>query len=407
MSRLLFLTREVPYPPDSGDRIVTYGFLRALADRGHEVHLLAYARDDDAEAIPGVRDLCGSVVRVAGTDSSLPPTARKVVRAALGRSDVMGMFDAEAFRDAAARRIATLSPDVVVGQHPYLARAFRDDDVRAAAARADARLVTSAHVVEFEAHRLHRAVASDPRTRAELALELPRLRREELATYQTSDRVVVLGDRDRQCLEARVTTPVYTQRVALDAAEYDPAERPVDGERLLFFGSYEWFPNEDAVEAFVDGPWPRIREAHPDAEFVVAGRGATDAVRAVGERPGVTFVGEIDDVGAAVRDAAVVVAPLRIGGGVRIKILESMAWATPVVSTRRGVEGVDATPGDDILVSDDWEEFAADVNRLLDDPDERARIGANARATIEETYAPDRAGAELEENLGLRVGLRG
>lgn len=401
MSRVLFLTREVPYPPDSGDRIVTYGFLRALAERDHEVHLLAYARDDDDEAVSGLRDVCASTVRVEGTSSPLPPTARKVVRAALGRSDVMEMFDAEAFRDAAARRITTLSPDVVVGQHPYLARAFRDDDVRAAAARADARLVTSAHVVEFAAHRLHRATATDAKTRAELSLELPRLRREELGTYQASDRVLVLGDRDRDRLAERITTPVFRQRVALDADEYEPSERPVDGKRLLFFGSYEWFPNEDAVTTFADGPWSRIRKAHPDAEFVVAGRGATDAVRSLGDRSGIEFVGEVDDIGAAVRDAAVVLAPLRIGGGVRIKILESMAWAAPVVSTRQGFEGVDAEPGEDLLVADDWDGFVTDVNRLLDNPDERARLAVNARETIAEGYAPDDVAAELGRNLGL------
>lgn len=402
MSRVLFLAREVPYPPNAGDRIVTHGFVRALAERGHEVHVLAYARPDDAEAVEGLREDCASVVRVEGADSPLPPTVRKAARAARGRSDVMEMFYAASFRDAAARRIETLSPDAVVAQHPYVAQFFRDDPVVEAAATADARLVTSAHVVEFAAHRLHRAAADDPKTRAELALEIPRLRREELAAYRASDRVLVLGEADRRRLADRVTRPVRRQRVALDAAAYDPADRPTDGKRLLFFGSYDWFPNEDGALAFADEAWPRVRAAHPDAEFVVAGRGATDEVRALGDRPGVEFAGEVADLAGLVRDAAAVVAPLRVGGGVRVKILESMAWATPVVSTRRGFEGVDATPGEDLLVADDWDEFVEGVNRLLDAPDERTRLAANARETIAETYAPEAVGAELEANLGLR-----
>ena len=402
MSRVLFLAREVPYPPNAGDRIVTHGFVRALSARGHEVHVLAYARGDDGAAA-SVRDRCASVVRVDGTSSPLPPTARKAVRAALGRSDVMEMFYADAFRDAAARRIETLAPDVVVAQHPYMAQFFRDDAVCEAAARADARLVTSAHVVEFAAHRLHRAAADDPKTRAELAFEIPRLRRDELAAYRASDRVLVLGEEDRERLADRITRPVARQRVALDADgyRYDPDARPTGGKRLLFFGSYDWFPNEDGALAFAEEAWPQIRDAHPDAEFAVAGRGATDAVRALGDRPGVEFVGEVADLAAAVRDAAVVVAPLRIGGGVRIKILESMAWGAPVVSTRRGFEGVDATPGADLLVADDWDGFVERVNRLLGDPDERARLGRSARERIEETYAHETVGAELEENLGL------
>ncbi|GAB3670272.1 glycosyltransferase family 4 protein [Halopiger thermotolerans] len=421
MSTVLFLTRELPYPPNAGDRIVTYGYVRGLAERGHEVHLLTQRSSESAADVATLREHCASIVRVPGDESRLPPTARKVTRAALGRSDVMTMFDSPAFREAVPRRIAALEPDVVVAQHPYIGQVFRDEAVRRAAREAGAGLVTNAHVVEYAAHERHYEYADDPETRAELRLEIPRLRREELATYRASDLTIVLGEEDRRRLQEAGVGPVSRERVGLDLSSYaPPLEADGDGDggdgdgdgadnngradgenHLAFFGSYVWFPNEDAALVFARRVFPRIRERHPDAELALAGRDATDEVRALGDRPGVTFRGEVDDLESFVQAAAAVIAPLRVGGGVRLKILESMAWGAPVVTTRAGFEGVDAVPGEDLLVADDWDAFVDATVRLLRDPAERRRLGANARERIADRYAIDDVAADLEATLGL------
>ena len=436
MATVLILAREVPHPPDAGDRIVTHGFVRGLAERGHEVHAVAYGREPDRERAEALAETAASVRLVPRRKSDLPPRLRKLRNYAAGRSDVMAMFGSPSLTAATRDRIRELEPDAVLAEHPYIGQAFRDSGVHRAAREADATLVTNAHVVEFAVHRRYRDLAADWETRAELALETPRLRREELAAYEASDRVVVLGSEDRRELAAAgVSTPIATQHVALDSEEYETgAARMADGAGavgaaeavdaastrrvsssasaaadaddppdLLFFGSYGWFPNEDAITTFVAEGFPRIRAERPDARLAVAGRNAPESVRALGDRPGVEFVGEIEDLGRAVRDASVVVAPLRIGGGTRLKVLESMAWGAPVVTTTAGFEGVDARPDADVAVAGDWQGFADRTVELLDSPGRRARLSRNARRRVEQVYAPEEAAAELEANLGLRA----
>lgn len=401
MSTVLVLARELPFPPNAGDRIVTYGFLCGLAARGHEVHLLAYGRAGDGPAAERLQETCASVVRVPRPESSLPPTARKLARAGIGRSDVMEMFSSTDFRNAAASRIRALAPAVVLAQHPYMGQVFREPVVERAVAETDARLVTNAHVIEYAAHRRQHEHSDDPLERAMLTLEIPRLRRAELAVYEAADRTLVLGEEDREELRGRVSGPVTCQRVALDVESYTPSTTADHPNHLLFFGSYDWFPNEDAVSFFCESVFPEIRAARPATELVVAGRGAPPAVRALGARPGITVLGEVEDLASLVRSAAVVVAPLRVGGGVRLKVLESMAWGTPVVTSGPGFEGVVARPGEDLLVAADWREFVTETVGLLDDPDERRRIAENARQRIEETYSLSSASGELAANLGL------
>lgn len=447
MSRILVLTRNVPYPPNSGDRIVTYGFLHALHRSGHDVHLLAYGSDDEQRA-DALRSICTSITLVSSTSSTLSPLVRKLVRGVSGRSDVMAMFYAEAFRDALAERVRTLNPDAVLAEHPYMGQFFRESVVERALETTGARPITNAHVIEYVAHEQHREYTNDLRTRMELVLEIPNLRREELAVYNASERVLVLGEEDRAELEDRVAGPVCNQRVALDISAYQTgsevntemristkedgatgsdevdastSNRPDEGvstddegsssgtssrttpnpNRLIFFGSYNWFPNEDAVFYCCRRLLPRIREERPQTELVIAGRDATDEIRALGDRPGVRFVGAVEDLESLVRSAAVVLAPLRIGGGVRLKVLESMAWGKPVVATARGFEGVEADPGEHILVAANSEDFVSKTVHLLKNPDERHRVGHNARRLIEERYAISSVSAELETNLGI------
>lgn len=400
MASVLVVTREPPYPPNAGDRIVTFGFVRALVERGHDVHLLTYDRDGSCPA--ALRSVCESVTVVSQLETRLPPRARKLRHLLTLRSDVMGMFDSTALRDGARRAIRSLAPDAVLAQHPYVGQIFRDDEVRRALRAADSRAVTNAHVVEYAAHERYRRMAEERNRRLELALEVPRLRREELAAYDAADRTLVLGAEDRAELVGRVSGPVRHQHVGLDVAEYAPSERgESNAKRLLFFGSYGWFPNRDAATHLVERILPEIRNRCPDAELALVGRGATEEIRELGERPGVSFVGEVENLDGWVRDASVVVAPLRIGGGTRLKILESMAWGTPVVTTPAGFEGVDARSRVDVAVAETPESFAAATAALLNSAGERRRLGRNARRRIERLYSIRAAGDELESNLGL------
>ena len=163
----------------------------------------------------------------------------------------------------------------------------------------------------------------------------------------------------------------------------------------MFFGAINYFPNHDGVVYFIDEILPIIRAARPKVRFQVLGPGANSEVLA---RAGdsVEILGMVDDVGPFIERAAAVVVPLRLGGGTRLKVVEAMAKAKPIISTRLGAEGIDVVDGTHLLLADEPREFAAAVERVLSDRALADQLGAGARRLAEERYTWQAIGGRLE-----------
>jgi glycosyltransferase involved in cell wall biosynthesis len=164
---------------------------------------------------------------------------------------------------------------------------------------------------------------------------------------------------------------------------------------LVFPGALTYSANFDAVEFFLHKIFPLVKAVRPETILRVTGK--TDGVP-VDRLPldeGVILTGYLDDVRPTVARSRVCVTPLLSGGGTRLKILEAMALGTPVVSTRKGAEGLDVTSGEDILIADGPNEFADAILRLLGDETLRARLVANGRKLVQERYGWNRIGRKL------------
>jgi polysaccharide biosynthesis protein PslH len=146
----------------------------------------------------------------------------------------------------------------------------------------------------------------------------------------------------------------------------------------LFVGAMDWEPNVDAVNYFCADIWPLVLAKVPEARFRVVGRNPDHRVKAL-ESPFIKVTGRVPSVVEHLREGAVVVVPLRVGGGTRIKIYEAMATGKAVVSTSIGAEGLDVHHGSDIVLADDAAMFAESVIQLLQDADARGRLGKSAR----------------------------
>src|SRR5207253_10840240 len=137
--------------------------------------------------------------------------------------------------------------------------------------------------------------------------------------------------------------------------------------------------HEDGIVYFVEAIFPRIRRAVPDVSLTVVGRNPGPRVRRLATHPGVRVTGTVSDVRPYVARAAVCVVPLRVGGGTRLKIFESLAMGKAVVSTSVGAEGLPLVAGEHFLRADDPSDFAHAVVRLLRDRDLRRRLGLTGR----------------------------
>jgi glycosyltransferase involved in cell wall biosynthesis len=156
---------------------------------------------------------------------------------------------------------------------------------------------------------------------------------------------------------------------------------------ILFTGTLDYRANVDAVQWFVHEVLPRIHTSRPDMRFVVVGRNPTAAVKELGERRGVEIVGEVPDVRPWFDGAAAYVVPMRIGGGVRLKLLEALAMGQPVVSTPMGAEGIEGlVSGVHALLADKPDQFASQLLSVLGDEQLADRLGHAGRSFVVGRY---------------------
>ena len=157
---------------------------------------------------------------------------------------------------------------------------------------------------------------------------------------------------------------------------------------LVFTGSMDWMPNEDAILFFAEDILPHLLREVPNVHLSVVGRKPSQCLRNLAEQnPCILVTGEVPDIRPHVRESSVYVVPLRIGGGTRIKIFEAMAMGKAVVSTPVGAEGLPVRHNENIVLAEEPADFAQQVARLLKDRAERERIGRAARVLVEQNYS--------------------
>ena len=228
-----------------------------------------------------------------------------------------------------------------------------------------------------------RQAAHEPNLPKRLAfkLEAAKMTRYEHQAVNRFQHVIAVSEHDKD-LMSKMTAPsrISVVPTGVDLANYAAVagEGHNDGPpQVLFLGSMDWEANIDGVDYFCREVWPAVRAAVPDAKFLVVGRNPSPRVTRWSS-DSVEITGRVESVLPYLRDAAVFVVPLRIGGGTRLKIYEAMAAGKAVVSTTIGAEGLDIHDGKDILLADDEATFAKLVIELLVNHDKRKQLGAEA-----------------------------
>ncbi len=384
---LLFLTSQVPYPPRQGGALRSWGMISALARR-HTVTILSF---HDAAEVPPLPPDFGDISLDVVPEPPPRPLSRRLRDLLLGRQPDMALrLESPLFRQHLAERLAAQPFDAVhiegIEMAPFLDVLER--------ARPRPRVVFDDFNCEFLLQK--RAFLTDLRhpRRWHGALyslvQWRRLRRYEAEICRRADHVIAVSEADAAALGSLVPglRPTVVPN-GVDVSAYDPKIPPAPGmgeNALVFTGKMDFRPNVDAVLWFAEEVLPRIREHVPDVGFWVVGQRPHPRLAALRKDPAVTLTGYVEDTRPYIAGAAVYVAPLRIGGGTRLKLLEAMAMERAVVATRLGAEGYEVRDGQELLLADDAETFAAAVVALLRDPARRAVIGRAARRFVEDHY---------------------
>jgi polysaccharide biosynthesis protein PslH len=352
--KILWVKAGKLLPLDSGGRIRSYQILRHLV-RDHDVKLLSYyggQRDADYER-KIEREFPGAcVIFTAALDGAWFLQSLDYLRLLFRATP----FSVSKFTDPNVQCVLSrwiLQGDVDVSVCDFLSASpnFPSDFY--------APTVLFQHNVETSLWERMAATEPNPAKRLIYRMEAIKMARYEHKALRRFQHVIAVSDHDRrQMLRMEPSCQIAVIPTGVDVARYAAAPHASSNPlRIVFTGSMDWEPNVDAVIHFCQSTLPRIRQALPDARFQIVGRNPHSRVTRLASE-WVQVTGTVPSVADYLYEATVVVVPLRIGGGTRLKIFEAMAMGKAIVSTTIGAEGLDVQSGRDLILADDAVAFA-------------------------------------------------
>jgi polysaccharide biosynthesis protein PslH len=394
--RILVVTSDLPFPPIWGAATRNYQFLKWIAAR-HSVSLVSYEASGGADGIASLKEIGISVhtVHRAAATSKRLSQLRSVISS---RSHLGGIQHHPAMQGEIDRLLARARFDAVLVEGSLLTRFDFGVDVP---------MVLDEHNVEYEVLKRTYRTERSPLRKCFGMLEYHKFRREEVAAWRRASWVVFTSERERQMMHSDgVSTRSTVVFNGVDLDYLEPSPGAPDANAIVFTGRIDYRPNTDAVLYFVREVLQLVHRERPEVVLTVVGGDVPRVVeRLAGPRVHVT--GRVPDVRPYWRRAAVAIAPIRFGGGTRLKVVEAMAMARPVVSTSLGCEGIDAVSGEHLLVADSPREFADAILRLLEDPGLAEALGRRGRALVEAEYAWHSLAGRLEDVLLQAANARG
>jgi len=375
---LLFISPRFLFPTDEGGKIRTSNILRQM--KGGAFHIvLASPAPPGAEAHRAELDaVCDDFQGWPATSASMS----RRLRALLDSRPVSVATDDTPHGREAVSKLLAATPDLVLVDFPHAAVLIPD--------RFRIPSVMFTHNVEAEIYERHARLARFP-MRLLWPGQARKMQRFEGDTLRRFDRVIAVSKRDAKALQSRFALPhVDPIDTGVDLEFFQPMPPPPPSApgagTIVFTGVMDSPANIEGVRTFMTEIWPILIRTRPEGRAVIVGRNPPAALKAAAP-PGITFTGTVDDIRPHVANAHLVVIPLEVGSGTRIKAFEAMAMGRPVVSTTIGVEGLDVVDKEHLLIADTPADFAAAIDRLLSDPALCATLAANARALVERRFS--------------------
>jgi glycosyltransferase involved in cell wall biosynthesis len=366
--KILWVKAGKLLPVDTGGKIRSYNILVQLA-KTDEVTLLSYygGKKDPAYEADIVRQLPGAeVIYTAAPESTLRQSLDYLLHLPANAPYAVSKFTDPQVRHSISKALQERRYDVAVCD--FLSASLNFPDC------SPVPVVLFQHNVESSLWQRMADGETNPVRKLSYRIEAGKMERYEREALGRFDHVIAVSDHDRnQMLAMDSTCPISVVPTGVDTSKYQRvASAPGDPPVVVFTGSMDWEPNVDAVEYFCREVWPNVLSEFPSARFEIVGRNPSARVQRLASDT-VVVTGTVPTVSDHLRDATVVVVPLRIGGGTRLKIFEAMAMGKAMVSTSIGAEGLDVQHGRDLMLADNAQSFATGILYLLRDPALRRR----------------------------------
>lgn len=400
--RILFLTQIVPYPPDAGPKVKTWHGIRYLVEAGHQITLATYVRQDEMRHLPTLEALCERVHAVPIQRSRVKDAFYLLRSFFTGRPFLVERDDLPEMRALIRELLTSQDFDLIYADQLTMAQfAFPGKAVRRSDAKPRPALIFDAHNAVWTI--LKRS--SDTARwffRPILLRESRAIQRHEGELVLNYDHTLAVTDIDRAALLEAVKSlgsipatqadaaaaRLSVNPIAVDTQVLQPTGRSPESQHIVTLGTLHYPPNADGIRWFAREVYPIIQRRLPKAHLTIIGKNPPqDFLELAVQQPeSITVTGYVPDLDPYMEAAAVMVVPVRAGGGMRVRILEAFARGMPVVTTTVGLEGIDAQPGVEVLVEDSPETFASAVMGLLSNPEWQAELALRGRQLAERKY---------------------
>lgn len=390
--RILWVKVGGLWPLNTGGRLRSFHVLSELSRRHRVTLLTTHGPGEDPQGLAAHLPRCESVL-------SLPYAIPKLGTGRFALALLRSWFsplpvDLSKFRVAALSKM--VRERLGAGQADLCVADFLSATPNVPLA-SPVPVVFFAHNVEHMIWKRLSQIENRPLRRIALKLEWRKMRRYEAKTCARANLTLSVSDKDRELLAlAAPGARLCTIPTGVDTSYFTPNGTRETRAHLVFTGSMDWHPNEDAVLYFMNAILPRVRNEVPEVSFSVVGRSPTPRLLAAAREGGVKITGTVDDIRPYVSEAAVYIVPIRVGGGTRLKIFEALAMGKAVVATTVGAEGLPLVPGEHFIQADDPSEFARAVISLIRDARRRKTLGLAGRRLVEQRYSWTQVAREFE-----------
>lgn len=378
--KVLLITPRVPFPPKDGGAIAMYNMAKGLSDNGVNLDLFSYNTSKHYVKDPqNILELnFFDNVNNSFLDNRLSIW-----------SAFQNLFSNKSYNTARFinNQIFNDLKEVIKNNHydviqcEVLFGALYAKKIKEISPKS--KLVYRAHNVEY---RIWERLAEQASGLKKIYLKLmsKRLKKEEQRLLTEFDLVVPISDVDKAWFEVNGAKEVFVSSTGVN--DFSMHNR-VDEPKVGFLGSLDWEPNVEGVHWFVKNVWPMIYSHNSKAKLNIAGRNCPNSIKELHDIEGVNVIGEVEDAKSFIKSNKVMAVPLLSGSGMRIKIVESLAFSMPIVTTSVGCEGIEVNSGDQLYVKDTPQDFAKAILNLLDDSNLCESISREGFAFCQKNYS--------------------
>lgn len=382
--RLLFLAHLLPFPLDGGAKIKSYHTLRALASV-YDVTLVAFIRSEKENLhLKELRPYCvGGVQTVVIKRSKVKNILDAATSLLTRRSFIVSRDRVGEMRKIVRERLEKQRFNAVHVDHLQMAQYVLPR-------KTGARIVLDHHNIESTIIKRLSETSPSRWVRMYANWEWPKLERYEVDVCKQCDHIITVTEEDASILRAYAPGEMRVTAVPIgvDGEHYYPVDRDPESQTLLSIGTMFWQPNVEAIMWFYDTVWPLIKQQVPEARLNIVGNRPPMKIQGLAQADSyISVTGYVEDDRAPAPDCAAFIVPLLAGSGMRVKILNALSMELPIVSTRVGAEGIGVTDGQDILIANTPDKFAAQCVKLLRDPALRDKLGKAGRELVEKYYS--------------------